>query len=138
MQLGLVVPEQPRDGFILGVAPFAEGRNNLSKKEDLVAIGEKYSKSVGQVVLRWLVQRNVVSLAKSVRKERMKENLNVFDFAIDETDISRIAKLKTSASSFLSHRDSRRCRRRYHLLRYGAGLMVLLSTRNWWARHSCS
>jgi len=110
----------------------------MFQKEDLVAIDEKYGKSVGKVVLRWLVQRNVVSFAKSVRKERMKENLNVFDFAIDETDMARIAKLETSASSFFSHRDSRRCRRRYHLLRHGGGLMVHLPTRNWWARHSCN
>ena len=86
-------------------APFAEGRNNLFQNEDLVVMAEKHGKSVGQVVLRWLVQRGVVSLAKSVRKERMEENLNVFDFTIDETDMARIAKLETAASSFFSHRD---------------------------------
>jgi 2,5-diketo-D-gluconate reductase A len=86
-------------------APFAEGRNNLFQNEELVAIGRKYEKSVGQVVLRWLVQRGVVSLAKSVRKERMVENLNVFDFELDDGDIARVAKLETSASSFFSHRD---------------------------------
>jgi len=86
-------------------APFAEGRNNLFQNEELVAIGSKYGKSVGQVVLRWLVQRGVVSLAKSVRKERMAENFNVFDFQLDDADIAQIAKLETSASSFFSHRD---------------------------------
>src|SRR6185437_3241590 len=86
-------------------APFAEERNNLFQNEDLVAIGGKYGKSVGQVVLRWLVQRGVVSLAKSVRKERMVENLNVFDFELDEADMARIANLETAASSFFSHRD---------------------------------
>jgi 2,5-diketo-D-gluconate reductase A len=86
-------------------APFAEGRNNLFENADLVEIGEKYGKSVGQVVLRWLVQRGVVSLAKSVRKERMAENLAVFDFHLDASDVARIAKLETAASSFFSHRD---------------------------------
>ncbi|SEB25290.1 aldo/keto reductase [Variovorax sp. YR216] len=86
-------------------APFAEGRNNLFTNPELVAIGSKYGKSVGQVVLRWLVQRGVVALAKSVRKERMEENLNVFDFQLDDGDIARIAKLDTAASSFFSHRD---------------------------------
>jgi len=86
-------------------APFAEGRNNLFQSVELIAIGAKYGKSVGQVVLRWLVQRNVVSLAKSVRKERVAENLNVFDFELDDSDLARIAKLETGASSFFSHRD---------------------------------
>jgi len=86
-------------------APFAEGRNNLFQNEDLVAIGGKYGKSVGQVVLRWLVQRGVVALAKSVRKERMAENLDVLDFQLDDSDMARIAKLETGTSSFFSHRD---------------------------------
>jgi 2,5-diketo-D-gluconate reductase A len=86
-------------------APFAEGRNNLFQNEVLVAIAAKYGKSIGQVVLRWLVQRNIVALAKTVRRERMAENLNVFDFALDEADMAGIAKLETGTSSFFSHRD---------------------------------
>lgn len=86
-------------------APFAEGRNNLFQNEVLLAIGARYGKSVGQVVLRWLVQRGVVALAKSVRKARMAENIAVFDFALDETDMARIAALDTNTSSFFSHRD---------------------------------
>jgi 2,5-diketo-D-gluconate reductase A len=86
-------------------APFAEGRNNLFHNEALVNIGRKYGKSVGQVVLRWLVQRGIVALAKSVRKERMAENLNIFDFQLDDSDIARIATLETGTSSFFSHRD---------------------------------
>ena len=86
-------------------APFAEGRNNLFHNEVLVAIGGKYGKSVGQVVLRWLVQRGIVALAKSVRKERMAENLDVFDFALDDSDMAGIATLETRKSSFFSHRD---------------------------------
>lgn len=86
-------------------APFAEGRNNLFGNEALLDIGGKYGKSVGQVVLRWLVQRGIVALAKSVRKERMAENLNIFDFQLDDSDMLRIAELETGTSSFFSHRD---------------------------------
>lgn len=86
-------------------APFAEGRNNLFQNEVLTAIGAKYGKSVGQVVLRSLLQRRIVALAKSVRRERMAENLNVFDFELDATDMSDIATLETGTSSFFSHRD---------------------------------
>ncbi|HTL98339.1 MAG TPA: aldo/keto reductase, partial [Holophagaceae bacterium] len=86
-------------------APFAEGRNDLFHNEALVDIGNKHGKSVGQVVLRWLVQRGIVVLAKSVRKERMVENLDIFDFQLDDSDIARIAALETGTSSFFSHRD---------------------------------
>lgn len=86
-------------------APFAEGRNNLFQNEALVDIGRKHGKSVGQVVLRWVTQRGMVALAKSVRKERMEENLRVLDFTLDEADMARIAQLETGESSFFSHRD---------------------------------
>jgi 2,5-diketo-D-gluconate reductase A len=86
-------------------APFAEGKNNIFQNEVLVGIGRKYSKSVGQVVLRWLVQRGIVVLAKSVRKERMAENFSIFDFQLDESDVGRIASLETGKSAFFSHRD---------------------------------
>lgn len=86
-------------------APFAEGRNNLFQNEILVALAAKHGKSVGQVVLRWVVQRGIVALAKSVRRERMAENLNVFDFALDAADMAAIATLETGTSSFFSHRD---------------------------------
>lgn len=86
-------------------APFAEGRNNLFQNEVLVEIGRKHGKSVGQVVLRWLTHRGVVALAKSVRRERMEENLNIFDFDLDQSDAGRIATLETGQSSFFSHRD---------------------------------
>jgi 2,5-diketo-D-gluconate reductase A len=62
-------------------APFAEGRNKLFENDVLAAIAAKYGKSIGQVVLRWLVQRHIVALAKTVRRERMAENLDVFDFS---------------------------------------------------------
>lgn len=86
-------------------APFAEGRNDLFHNEILAGIGRRYGKSVGQVVLRWLVQRGIVALAKSVRKERMVENLDLFDFQLDDADMARIATLETGTSSFFSHRD---------------------------------
>lgn len=86
-------------------APFAEGRNNLFGQAVLVDIARKHGKSVGQVVLRWIVQRGVVALAKSVRKARMAENLAIFDFQLDEADPACIATLETGTSSFFSHRD---------------------------------
>lgn len=86
-------------------APFAEGRNNLFQNKALIDIGNRHGKSVGQVVLRWIIQRGIVALAKSVRKERMEENLRVFDFDLDESEMSSIAQLETGKSSFFSHRD---------------------------------
>jgi len=86
-------------------APFAEGRNNLFQNDRLLAIAAHHGKTVGQVVLRWLVQRGIVALAKSVRKERMQENLAVFDFELSNDDMQTIAQLETATSSFFSHRD---------------------------------
>lgn len=86
-------------------APFAEGRNGLFQNPLLTNIGEKYSKSVGQVVLRWLYQRGIVSLAKTVRKERMIENLNVLDFELTDFEMMQIAAMDTATSAFFSHRD---------------------------------
>lgn len=86
-------------------APFAEGRNNLFSQPVLVEIGKKYGKSVGQVVLRWLLQRNIVSLAKSVRKERLLENINIFDFDLSMTEMNQITAMDTATSAFFSHRD---------------------------------
>lgn len=86
-------------------APFAEGRNNIFQNETLVGIAQKYGKSVGQVILRWVVQRGVVALAKTVRKERMAENMAIFDFELDSADMAAIASLETGQSSFFSHRD---------------------------------
>jgi 2,5-diketo-D-gluconate reductase A len=86
-------------------APFAEGRNNLFDHPVLKTIGQKYSKTIGQVVLRWLLQRKIVSLAKSVRKERILENINVLDFELTNEDVNRITALDTATSAFFSHRD---------------------------------
>lgn len=86
-------------------APFAEGRNGLFQQPLLAAIGEKHGKSVGQVVLRWLYQRGIVSLAKSVRKARMEENFNILDFALSDNEMMHITALDTATSAFFSHRD---------------------------------
>ena len=86
-------------------APFAEGKNGLFQHPVLAAIGEKHGKSVGQVVLRWIFQRGVVSLAKSVRKARMAENINVLDFELSNDEVGRITALDTATSAFFSHRD---------------------------------
>lgn len=86
-------------------APFAEGRNNLFGNEVLAAIARRHGKTVGQVVLRWVFQRNIVALAKTVRRERMRENLDVFDFTLTAEDMAAIAALETGASCFFSHRD---------------------------------
>ena len=86
-------------------APFAEGRNNLFQNEVLVSLAEKYNKSVAQVVLRWLTQRGVVAIPKSVHKERIIENFNIFDFELRQEDMERIATLDMKKSCFFSHND---------------------------------
>jgi 2,5-diketo-D-gluconate reductase A len=85
--------------------PFAEGKNDLFKNELLKTIGEKYNKSIAQVVLRWLTQRGVVAIPKSVRKERMAENLNSLDFDLTTEEMEKIKTLDTNTSSFFDHRD---------------------------------
>jgi 2,5-diketo-D-gluconate reductase A len=85
--------------------PFAEGKNNLFSNELLAGIGAKYKKSIAQVVLRWLTQRGVIAIPKSVRKERMEENFNIFDFELKAEDMAAIATLDQPTSSFFDHRD---------------------------------
>jgi diketogulonate reductase-like aldo/keto reductase len=86
-------------------APFAEGRNNIFQNELLLSIAAKHNKSVAQIILRWLVQRGIIALAKSTRKERMIENINVLDFELSAEDMAAIATLDTKTSSFFDHRD---------------------------------
>ncbi len=85
--------------------PFAEGKNNIFQNEVLLSIGKKYNKSVAQVVLRWLTQRGVVAIPKSVRKERMEENFNIFDFQLSDDDLKAITSLDTKQSLFFDHRN---------------------------------
>ncbi|WP_326607942.1 aldo/keto reductase [Streptomyces sp. NBC_01800] len=84
---------------------FAQGKNGLFTNPVLSEIGKKYGKSVGQVVLRWAVQRGVASIPKSVRPERMAENLDVFDFALTDDEMASIATLDTGATLFFDHHD---------------------------------
>ncbi|WP_080239632.1 aldo/keto reductase [Spirosoma rigui] len=85
--------------------PFAEGKNDLFSNELLRSIGAKYNKSVAQVVLRWLTQRDVIAIPKSVRKARMEENFNSLDFTLTADDMNAIKTLDTKESLFFDHRD---------------------------------
>jgi diketogulonate reductase-like aldo/keto reductase len=84
---------------------FAEGKNDLFKNETLASIGKKYNKSVAQVVLRWLAQRGIVALSKSVHKKRIEENFNSLDFQLSKEDMETITKLDQKQSLFFDHRD---------------------------------
>lgn len=86
-------------------APFAEGRNNIFQNETLLSIATKHNKSVAQVIIRWVAQRGIIALAKSTRKERMMENISVFDFELNAEDMAAITTLDTKTSSFFDHRD---------------------------------
>ena len=86
-------------------APFAEGENGIFKNEILLAVGKKYGKSPAQVILRWLYERGIVSLAKSVKKDRMKQNIDIFNFSLTSEDKEQIGTLQTSGSQFFDHDD---------------------------------
>ncbi|MHA7117479.1 aldo/keto reductase [Aerococcus viridans] len=86
-------------------APFAEGRHDLFTNPILAEIGRQYGKSIGQVVLRWLIQRGIVGLAKSVRPERMAENIDIFDFELSSEDVEKITALDMKESAFFDHDD---------------------------------
>ena len=86
-------------------APFGEGRGGLFENPVLVQIAEKYQKTTAQIILRWHIQRGVIVILKSTHKARMEENLNVFDFALEQTDMDLISELDKKQSSFFSHSD---------------------------------
>jgi len=86
-------------------APFAEGKNNIFQNELLLSIAAKHNKSVAQVILRWVIQRGIIALAKSIRKERMLENINVLDFELSAEDMAAITTLDTKTSCFFDHRN---------------------------------
>ena len=90
--------------------PFAEGKNNIFQNELLLSLAGKYKKSVAQIILRWMTQRGVVAIPKSVRKERIAENFAVFDFELRPEDMAAIAALDTGRSMFLDHRDPKMVR----------------------------
>jgi len=86
-------------------APFAEGKNNIFQNEILSEIGKKYNKSVAQVIVRWLVEQEIVVLAKTTKPERMAENMDIFDFSLTDEDKAAIATLNVGESQFFSHAD---------------------------------
>lgn len=86
-------------------APFAEGKNGIFENEILSVIGKKYGKSPAQVILRWLYERGIVSLAKSLKKDRMKQNIDIFNFSLTSEDKEQIGTLQTSGSQFFDHDD---------------------------------
>lgn len=86
-------------------APFGEGRKNMFELSELKEIGDKYGKTVAQVILRWHLQRGIVVIPKSTHLERIKENFNVFDFELAQEDMDAISKLDKNESSFFSHQD---------------------------------
>jgi len=85
--------------------PFAEGKNNIFRNEALVAIAERHGKTVAQVILRWLTQRDIIVIPKSVRKDRMAENFDIFNFELAQEDMEAIRQLDTGTSLFFDHRD---------------------------------
>jgi 2,5-diketo-D-gluconate reductase A len=85
--------------------PFAEGRNNIFRNQLLVSLAGKYKKSVAQIILRWLTQRGVIAIPKSVHPERITENFNIFDFELSHEDMQAIVTLDTKTSCFIDHRD---------------------------------
>jgi 2,5-diketo-D-gluconate reductase A len=87
--------------------PFAEGRNHIFENELLLSLARKYHRTVAQIILRWLTQRGVVVIPKSVHEERMVENFNIFDFELGPEDMAAMAALDTKSSSFFDHRDPR-------------------------------
>jgi len=88
-----------------GWAPFAEGQHGIFENEILRTIGAKYGKSIAQVILRWHIQRRIVAIPKSVKKERMIENISVFDFQLSDADMEAIRSLDRKATAFFDHRD---------------------------------
>lgn len=96
---------QAEDVRVEAWAPFAEGKHNIFQNEVLAEIGQKYGKANGQVILRWLMQRGIVVIPKSVHKNRMEENFDVFDFELSDENMQTIAKLDKDESQFFDHRD---------------------------------
>lgn len=98
-------------------APFAEGRNGMFDNPILKDIADKYDKSIAQVILRWLLQRGIVPLSKTISRERMIENLNIFDFELNEEDMNLISTLDKKESSFFNHQEASSIERLASLIR---------------------
>ena len=91
---------------IMSWGPFAEGRNGFFTNPLLAEIGGKYGKSVAQIALRWLIQRGVIIIPKSTHTERMRQNVDIFDFSLSDEDMAAIATLDTGKSLFFDHHDA--------------------------------
>jgi diketogulonate reductase-like aldo/keto reductase len=98
-------------------APFAEGKNNIFGDETLKAVGDKYNKSNAQIALRYLIQRGVSVIPKTVNKERMKQNIDVFDFELTDEDMDAIVALDKAETLFFSHQDPEQVERLLSLVR---------------------
>lgn len=104
-QINDVAFTQSEDMRVEAWAPFAEGKHHIFTNDVLSKISQKYGKSTGQVILRWLLQRGITVIPKSVHRERMAENMAVFDFELTDEDMQKIAKLDKHESQFFDHRD---------------------------------
>lgn len=102
-QISAIPVNEKYNVLVQAWAPFAEGQHDIFTNPVLKTIGEQYSKSVAQVILRWLVQRQIVPLSKTVSIDRMKENLDIFDFELSSKDMELIQSLDTETSSFFNH-----------------------------------
>ncbi|HFD1635908.1 TPA: aldo/keto reductase [Enterococcus faecium] len=100
-----VIWNQQEDVVVEAWAPFAEGKNNIFTNEVLSKIGQKYCKTSGQVILRWLIQRDIVIIPKSVHDDRQKENTEIFDFELSSEDMKLISTLDKNTSQFFDHHD---------------------------------
>ncbi|WP_019775496.1 aldo/keto reductase [Streptococcus sobrinus] len=96
---------QGEDVVVEAWAPYAEGKHDIFTNPTIAQIGQKYGKTNGQVILRWLLQRDIVIIPKSVRRQRMEENFDVFDFSLDQEDMETMANLDKGQSQFFDHRD---------------------------------
>lgn len=96
---------QGEDVVVEAWAPYAEGKHDIFTNPTIAQIGQKYGKTNGQVILRWLLQRDIVIIPKSVRRQRMEENFDVFDFRLDQEDMETMANLDKGQSQFFDHRD---------------------------------
>jgi diketogulonate reductase-like aldo/keto reductase len=97
--------DQSKDVRVEAWAPFAEGKHNIFTNETIAEIAAKYGKSNGQIILRWLLQRGITVIPKSVHQKRMAENIDVFDFELSDDDMKKMASLDKKESQFFDHRD---------------------------------
>ncbi|MEE6667252.1 aldo/keto reductase [Pediococcus acidilactici] len=104
-QVKKVAVNQREDVRVEAWAPFAEGKHDIFKNELIQQIAEKHHKTVGQIILRWLLQRNITVIPKSVHRVRMEENIAVFDFELDDADMNLMSTLNRHESQFFDHRD---------------------------------